>query len=70
MRLVINGQERDYEAATLAELWQAETADLELAGPQGFAIALNGTVIRQREWTVTAVGEGDSIEIIRPMQGG
>ncbi|MFH6785697.1 MULTISPECIES: sulfur carrier protein ThiS [Methylobacterium] len=70
MKLLVNGEPRDSEAATLDALWRDETADLDLAGPQGFAIALNGAVVRQRDWAGTALAEGDRVEIVRAMQGG
>lgn len=70
MRLVVNGEERDGDASTLADLWRAETEDLGLPRPQGFAIALNGRVVRQAEWAAMRLHEDDRIEIIRAMQGG
>lgn len=70
MRLVVNGEERHSGATTLADLWRAETEELDLPGPQGFAIALNGRVVRQIEWATTSLSDSDRIEIIRAMQGG
>ena len=67
MRLIVNGQERSCEAGSLAELWQAETG---AAAPQGFAIALNGDVVRREAWTATGLRDGDRVEIIRAVQGG
>ena len=54
----------------LAELWRQETADLEIAEPRGFAISLNGAVVRRAAWPSTAVRDGDAVEIIRAMAGG
>jgi sulfur carrier protein len=70
MRLNVNGEARDSASATLADLWRAETAELELPTPKGFAIALNGAVVPRAAWPATALNEGDRIEIIRAMQGG
>jgi thiamine biosynthesis protein ThiS len=70
MKLTVNGQERHYEAATLAELWRAETTELNVGEPRGFAISLNGTVVRRAAWSVTAIRDGDTVEIIRAMSGG
>jgi len=70
MRLNVNGEARDSAAATLADLWRAETAELELPTPKGFAIALNGAVVPRGAWAATALNDGDRIEIIRAMQGG
>jgi sulfur carrier protein len=70
MRLNINGEARDGAWSDLAALWRAETAELDLPDPKGFAIALNGAVVRRAAWASTALNEGDRIEIIRAMQGG
>ena len=70
MRLTVNGEERCSHASNLAELWQAETEGFDLPGPQGFAIALNGSVVRQPDWAATRLSDGDRVEIIRAMQGG
>ncbi len=70
MKLTVNGQPREYEAATLADLWRSETADLEIAEPRGFAISLNGAVVRRTAWATTPVHDGDAVEIIRAMSGG
>jgi len=70
MRLNVNGEDRDCACRDLADLWRAETADLDLSGPKGFAIALNGTVVRRDAWAATALRDGDRVEIIRAMQGG
>jgi len=70
MKLTVNGQARDCEAANLAELWRKETADLDIAEPRGFAISLNGAVVRRAAWPSTVVREGDAVEIIRAMSGG
>jgi sulfur carrier protein len=70
MKLTVNGKPRDSAAANLAELWRAETAELDLADSRGFAISLNGEVVRRAAWAATAVHDGDAVEIIRAMSGG
>jgi thiamine biosynthesis protein ThiS len=70
MKLTVNGLARDYEAANLAELWRHESADLEVSEPRGFAISLNGAVVRRAAWSTTTVQDGDAVEIIRAMSGG
>jgi sulfur carrier protein len=70
MKLTVNGQSREYDAATLADLWRSETADLEITEPRGFAISLNGAVVRRAAWPTTPVQDGDAVEIIRAMSGG
>jgi sulfur carrier protein len=70
MKLTVNGQPRECDAASLADLWRSETADLEIAEPRGFAISLNGAVVRRTAWPTTPVEDGDAVEIIRAMSGG
>lgn len=70
MKLIVNGQDRDSSAATLDALWREETAEMDLPGPQGFAIALNGKVVRRGEWARTELCDDDQVEIIRAFSGG
>lgn len=75
MQIVVNGQPRDCTPANLAELWRAETRDSDgedsrINQPRGYAIALNGAIVRRDAWARTLVNEGDRIEIVRAMQGG
>jgi sulfur carrier protein len=75
MQIIVNGQRRECAPANLAELWRAETQDGEAGGdrvnePRGYAIALNGAVVRRDVWSLTPIGDGDRIEIVRAMQGG
>ena len=70
MKLLVNGEARDTEARNLAALWAAETAHLEPPSRRGFAVALNGEVVRAVLWDGTAVNEGDRVEIIRAVAGG
>jgi sulfur carrier protein len=70
MRLNVNGEDRVCACRDLAGLWRAETAELDLPNPKGFAIALNGVVVRRDAWASTPLREGDRVEIIRAMQGG
>ena len=85
MEIIVNGQRRDCEPATLAELWRAEVQDIEkqvgemedskvqdgvVKASRGYAIALNGTVVRRDAWARTPINEGDRIEIVRAVQGG
>ena len=57
-------------AQAIEALFRAEAADSGIADPQGVAIALNGRVLRRRDWERTPIAEGDRIEIVRAMQGG
>ena len=47
MILTVNGEPRESASANLIELWRAETEHLNLDSPKGYAIALNGALIRK-----------------------
>ena len=70
MILTINGEQRETVSGDLAELWLKETEHLELDSPKGYAIALNGALIRKDQWQSTALSDGDRVEIVRAVQGG
>ena len=70
MRIEINGETRDTAEPTLAALWHAETEPLAPPSRRGFAIALNGEVVRAARWDDVRIKDGDRIEIIRAMAGG
>ena len=70
VKLTVNGLPHESDAATLAELWQRETEGLDAASPRGFAISLNGVVVRRAAWAATRLADGDTVEIIRAMSGG
>jgi sulfur carrier protein len=70
VNLIVNGKPRESAASNLMDVWREETADLEPDSPVGFAIALNGRIVRKPEWEKTILSEQDRIEIVRAMQGG
>ena len=70
MILTVNGEQRESASGNLAELWRAETEHLNLESPKGYAIALNGALIRKDKWDSTTLTDGDRVEIVRAMQGG
>ncbi len=70
MNIILNGEARRSEAATLTELWREETGLAEGDPRKGFAIAVNGQLVPHAEWDTTRLGEDDRIEIVRAMQGG
>ncbi len=63
----INGREEPLAAASVAELLAGHGIP---DGARGVAVALNGAVVPRRRWPDTAVNPGDSLEIVRPIQGG
>jgi sulfur carrier protein len=65
IQIRLNGEPKTTTAHTVAELLG------EIGAPEfGIAVARNGAVVRKAEHTSTPVNEGDSIEIIRAVQGG
>ena len=70
MNLTVNGETRESTVTNLIDLWRSETEHLNLDSPKGYAIALNGALIRKDKWPSTMLAEGDRVEIVRAMQGG
>ena len=62
MKLVVNGEPRDCAAETVDALFRLEAAESGIESPQGVAIALNGRVLRRRDWGETRIAEGDRVD--------
>jgi sulfur carrier protein len=65
MRVIVNGEHREINAASVGAL----LAELDYEGTH-FAIAVNFDVVPRSRWAETALKAGDEIEIITPRQGG
>ncbi|QKV95458.1 sulfur carrier protein ThiS [Streptomyces sp. NA02950] len=66
MTVSVNGEPREIvEGTTLDRL----VATLTQA-PSGVAAAVNETVVPRGQWPVTALGEGDRVEVLTAVQGG
>lgn len=66
MNITLNGKLRPTEpGTTLADLLATEGI-----GTAGTAVALNGRVVRQPQWSATTLSEGDSVLIISAAYGG
>ena len=63
----VNGREEALAADTVAALLAARDI---VPGTRGVAVALNGAVVPSRRWEETPLTAGDTLEIIRPVQGG
>jgi sulfur carrier protein len=70
MKIVVNGIEQDCECASLSELWAVQSREKEIETPRGFAIALNGQLVRRDQWPKTPITAGDRVEIVRAFAGG
>lgn len=69
MRLVINGEERQFdsnEAGTIEGLLQA----IDIEAKRGVAVAINDEVVPRGKWSERSLDEGDRVEVIRATQGG
>jgi sulfur carrier protein len=70
MKIVVNGIEQDCDCASLTELWAVQSREKEIETPRGFAIALNGQLVRRDQWPKTPIAAGDRVEIVRAFAGG
>jgi len=67
LEIRVNGQDVSATAVTIAELLAEQAIEM---GQRGIAVALNGSVVPRSAWGETALSPGDSVEIVRAMQGG
>ena len=67
MNIRVNGQDEPLGVATLAALLEEKAVD---TGQRGIAVALNGAIVPRAAWPQTPLRPGDSIEIVRVLQGG
>ena len=70
MNIQLNGKDAAIDCTTIQELWEIEQAERELESSRGFAIALNGALVRKSEWTTTMIKAGDRVEVVRALSGG
>ena len=63
----VNGRDERLAVVTLAALLEEKAVD---TGRRGIAVALNGAIVPRAAWSQTALHPGDSIEIVRVLQGG
>jgi sulfur carrier protein len=61
----VNGTEENLAVATIAELLSLRELNV-----RGIAVALNGRVVPRAAWPATALHDGDTVELVRAMQGG
>jgi sulfur carrier protein len=67
MNIRVNGQDEPLGVATLAALLEEKAVD---TSQRGIAVALNGAIVPRAAWPQTPLRPGDSIEIVRALQGG
>jgi sulfur carrier protein len=74
MKININGVEQEFDCAApqanLQQIWEAHGREREIESARGFAIALNGRLVRRAQWPATPIAPGDRIEIVRALSGG
>lgn len=65
MNLIINGEEKQYEAADLAAL-------IEQLGMKSdrVAVELNRDIVPRAQWSQTALRDGDRLEVVHFVGGG
>ncbi len=64
--LTVNGKPTELEEATgLERFLQDHGIDSQFV-----AVAYNGTVLRREEFATVTLGQGDVVEIVRPVGGG
>lgn len=67
IHITVNGTSQELEAGSTLDSY-AESKGL--GDQQGVAIAVNGKVIRRRDWITTTLADGDVIMLLTAAQGG
>jgi sulfur carrier protein len=68
VRIELNGEQAELPArATVAEAVLAVGAN---GARRGVAVAIDGEVVKRSDWETTELREGQSVEIVRAVQGG
>ena len=62
----VNGEARELAAGTTLDALVAALT----AAPSGVAAAVNETVVPRSQWSGTALGDGDRVEVLTAVQGG
>lgn len=63
----VNGEAMTTDARTVAGLLASLGVD---ESRTGVAVALNAEVVRRAQWTATPLRDGDTVEVLRAVQGG
>ena len=67
MNVVLNGERRELpERATVMAAVEASGAERG----DGLAVAVDGDVVPRARWELTALEEGQRVEVVRAVQGG
>ncbi|MFI8187930.1 sulfur carrier protein ThiS [Streptomyces sp. NPDC085946] len=66
MNISVNGRPREIAPGTALDTVVKSLTQ----APSGVAAALNETVVPRAQWPVTALSEGDRVEVLTAVQGG
>ncbi len=68
MKLTLNGESLELAPdATVADVVAAAGVE---AGARGVAVAIEGEVVPRGEWDERGLRDGESVEVVRAVQGG
>lgn len=63
----VNGADKPFGASTIAALLEEEGVP---AGARFVAVAVNEAVVPRARWSEVSLKPGDTVEIVKPVQGG
>ncbi len=66
IELLVNGEPRHVEEPATVEA----LVEVLACGRRGVAVAVNSTVVARSAWADTALAPGDTVEVLRAVQGG
>ena len=67
MNITINGNATTTDNKNLNDILMENNFPID---KKGIAVAVNETVITKSNWAETEINSGDTIEVVKPFQGG
>jgi sulfur carrier protein len=68
--VTVNGELRSVAPGASVAHVIAELTGADGPPARGLAVAVNGAVVPRSSWEVTALGDGDAVEVLTAVQGG
>ena len=72
MKIKINGEDYTHqnEDCNLSQVLIVYLSREDIEQIRGIAVAINGSLVRKKDWGSTQVEEGDELEVLTATQGG
>lgn len=69
MKLILNGEDRDFESLSAGSTVEQFVDQLKFQGDR-VAVELNGDIVSRKRWREVQLNEGDKLEVVHFVGGG